>query len=1076
MITKTDKEAILDRAKIEEVVQDFIPDLIRERSRYKCCCPVHSERTPSFIVDPGRNTYHCFSCHVHGDAISFLVDIQGMSFPEACRYLAKKYSIDIKEEWKPQTDEEKELADMKESILAANKAAMKFYASRISAKDDHAKFAYEYAVKRWGENWVKSEDIGFAPGRGELMAHLESKGFSREIMIKAGLAGVSEKTGKPYDALWDRVVIPIRKSTGEVIGFTARTLTGDGNKYVNTKDTPVYSKSKSLFGIHNAKRHAKSKEVMYLVEGGPDVMKLQSLGIYNTVAPLGTAWTPELFSQLRRIGGRLCFIPDKDPPKNGERHGAGINAVIRNGIAAVKEGFSVTVKEIPDGEGKQDPDSYINSVSDLDQLEELDFIPWYAGKIYDPEATTSEKSASIKNVAELLSSIDDTLSLKMLSAKVAKVFEIPVSILNGTVNAVTHGGGDKKKKGQDKVIDQALYQKYGFFERGNRYMALGNDAQECEWSNFVMRPLIHVKDPISSKRLFKMINDCNQEAIIEMKQEDLVSLQRFKIRTENEGNFRWKAKEAQLDLLKGLLYEAVRPANEITQLGWQRKEFFAFGNGVLDCGRWIEPDQYGIVDIPEKGCYYLPSSSVLYANERGLFQFERRFIHLPSSNAISLREYSDLLYTVFGDNSRIGIGYYLATLFKDVVVNHTEKFPILNLFGEKGSGKSSFGEFLMSFFVPRNKGTNLTQTTVAGLAALLAQVSNVLVHIDEYKNSIDLERREMLKMIYDGVGRSRMNMDRDKKKEMTAVDCGVILSGQEMPTIDIAILARTIFLTFNKTTFSPEEKAGFDRLSALRDSGCTHITVQLLKHRVKFEEEFKGCYASAWSDIIEATAGTPVEDRILRNWAIPLAAFRTLEGVIDLGFDYRQMLEICVDGILRQNGECKSSNETAGFWRTVDFLHQNGDIFNESDYRIVYETEFKPKGAAHSIRFKAPKKILYLCTKRVFMLYKIKGKQADDCTVPVSSLRHYLEHSTSYLGIKPAVRFKNLSNDKEALGTYTSASGQTSVKRTSRVDWAMAFDYEELAKAFEINLEVSTEADDEPDITNIDITDKQTPY
>lgn len=1076
MISNKDKETILDRSRIEDVVGDFIP-LERSGSRFRCCCPVHNERTPSFIVDPSRNTYHCFGCGIHGNAISFLMEVQQMTYREACRWLAKKYSIDLDESWTPKTDEERELQDMKESMLAANQEALAFFSSAILADDPRAKGAYAYAAKRWGKNYVAAEDIGWAPGNGSLMRHMTEKGFTLKLLISIGLLGQSN-SGRIYDAFWDRIVIPIRDRYRKVIGFTARRIDSETPKYINSPESPVYSKGKSLFGIHNIHRQALKEEVIYLVEGGPDVMRLQSIGINNTVAALGTAWTPDQFELLRRYSARLCFIPDYDPVDGEKAFGAGIQAVIKNGIGAIKAGFNVTVKELPveDPKKKADPDSFISSKAVLSAIPEVDFIPWYAAKLSNGEETSTQKAETVKKIAAVLALVDDRLRLKMYVSQIAKQIGIPVSIVQNYVNELTKGSAEqKKKKSGEKIIDQDLYKKYGFFERDNRYLSIGKDGEDNEWSNFIMIPLIHVKDPISSKRLYKLKNNCGQEAVVEMKQEDLVSLQRFKVRTENEGNFRWRAKEDQLNMLKGLLYEAVEPAKEITQLGWQREEFFAFGNGVFDRGRWIDADQYGIIRLDGKGCFYLPSSSILYAGEKGLFQFERRFVHTDTSE-ITFREYADLLSRVFGDNAKVGICFYLATLFKDVVVGVTEKFPFLNLFGEKGSGKSSFGEFMMSFFVPRNKATNLTQATIAGLAAVIAQVSNALVHIDEYKNDIDKDRREILKSLYDGVGRSRMNMDRDKKKEVTAVDCGVMLSGQEMPTVDIAIFARTIFLTFDKTVFTPEEQRGFNQLSELRDSGCTHITLQLLRHRTKFEEEFKGCYASAWSDIQNAISGQQVEDRVARNWTILLAAFRTLEGVIDVGFDYREILALCTRGILRQNSECRSSNEMAGFWNTVDFMHQNGDIFNEADYRIRPEVEFKGKGMKEAIVFKGPRKVLYLCPKRVFMLYKMKGKLIGDSTLPVSSLRHYLEHCREYLGTKSAMRFKNISNNQESYAQVTTASGTTELQKTSRVDWALCFDYDALCNAYGINLEVDSSPSDEPDPLDIDTSDRQTPY
>ena len=148
-----------------------------------------------------------------------------------------------------------------------------------------------------------------------------------------------------------------------------------------------------------------------------------------------------------------------------------------------------------------------------------------------------------------------------------------------------------------------------------------------------------------------------------------------------------------------------------------------------------------------------------------------------------------------------------------------------------------------------------------------------------------------------------MNMDRDKKREITSVDCGVILSGQEMPTIDIALFSRLIYLTFTKTEFSTAEKKAFDQCKALRDLGLSHLTLQLLRHRSKMETGFSDNYTQCMNDLNDRLKGETIEDRIQRNWVIPLAAFRTLEAVLDVPFTYRELLDICVNGIIRQNRE-----------------------------------------------------------------------------------------------------------------------------------------------------------------------------
>ena len=557
------------------------------------------------------------------------------------------------------------------------------------------------------------------------------------------------------------------------------------------------------------------------------------------------------------------------------------------------------------------------------------------------------------------------------------------------------------------------------------------------------------------KRLYRIKNQNRQEEIVEMKQEDLVSLSKFKQKVEGLGNYIWLASEKEMTRLKMYLYEQTETATEITQLGWQRKGFYAFGNGVFDT-EWHPVDEYGIVRLGEKGNFYLPASSLIYRDDDKLFQFERRFVHLNYSS-ISLKEYFTKLVGVFGDNAKVGICFLLATLFRDIITGYTKSFPILNLFGPKGSGKSELGHSLMALFIIENIPPNIQNATIPALADLVAQCANALVHIDEFKNNIDIDKREYLKGLWDGAGRSRMNMDRDKKREITAVDSGVILSGQEMATADIALFSRLVFLTFAKSEFTEEEKRRYNELVEIRKRGLTHLTLQILRHRARMEQQFISNYHTCLSDVLDALGAEKVEDRILRNWIIPLAAFRTLEGVLDIPFSYPDIRQVTVDGILRQNAECKSNNELANFWNVVSYLQQDGEIFIEGDYRIEYLNRFKSSLIKIEQQYQDPKPILMMRKNRIFMLYKKFGKQVGDSILPEGSLIYYLENSKEYMGKKNSVRFKNIQRGVEVTKVETTPTGGIAYKKTSTPDVALCFDYRMIRETYNINLEVEVE-------------------
>lgn len=1052
-------EQILDRADIVDVIGGYV-ELKKKGANYSACCPLHKEKTPSFMVNPARGTWHCFGCGHGGNVIGFLMEHDSLTFPEAVRTLGKRYGIEVDE--MKLTPEQEQQRMKRDSMYIINQRCAEHFRKNLLCSD--GKVAAEYVKSRWGNEYAEEIGIGFAPNSwDDLLKFAQSSGLSVELMTEMGL--LKEKDdGHRYDFYRNRVMIPIRDRFRRVIGFTARDMSGakDTAKYLNSTESDIYHKKDSIFGIDLAIRQAAKEQKFYLVEGGPDVMQLQRIRVNNAIAPLGGDWTPGQMEQLKKYATKVCFLPDADPPKTdkGEKLGAGTRNVMRNGLLAMKAGLAVTVKEIPLGEAqsKNDPDSYCTSLQKFQELEEEDFIPWYAGYIFSDVNTTEERGNAINEICSMVAMVKDELKEDMYMKQLQEFYK-DKALWAKALNKAKKLAKAKQIIDDSKMLDRDLYQKYGFYEDFNAYFEMAKNGP-YQWSTFTMTPMFHIKDSLNPKRLYKIRNQNKQEEIIEMKQEDLVSLSKFRLKVEGIGNYIWLATEKELIKLKMFLYEQTETAIEVTQLGWQRQGFFAFGNGAYDT-EWHPADEYGIVRL-KSGNYYLPGCSSIYRDDVKLFQFERKFIHTNYNN-VSMREYSDKLVQVFGDNAKVGICFLLASLFRDVIAGQTKSFPILNLFGPKGSGKSELGHSLMSFFIIKNTPPNIQNATIPALADSVAQCANALVHLDEYKNGIDLEKREFLKGLWDGTGRSRLNMDRDKKREMTNVDCGVILSGQEMPTIDIALFSRLIFLTFTKTEFSTAEKQAFDQCKAMRDLGLSHLTLQLLRHRSKMETDFSANYRQCMSDLNDRLKAETIEDRIQRNWVIPLAAFRTLEAVLDVPFTYRELLDISVAGIIRQNRECKSNNELANFWNVVSYLQQDGEIFLESDFRIDYLDRLKTNKVKDMV-FQHPKPILRMRTDRIFMLYKKFSKQVGDSALPTESLSFYLENSKEYLGVQNSVRFKNILKGIEVT-KEVEAGGMKQFKKTSMTKQALCFDYNELMANYNINLNVDMVTSDDDNNT-----------
>lgn len=1033
MIPKAIIEKVLDATHIEEVVGEFL-SLQKRGIIYRAQCPFHQEKTPSFTVTPNRSMFYCFGCHKGGNAITFLMEHENMTYPEAVKWLGRKYGIEVEE--REETIDEKQQRLKRESLLIVNATVHKHYREVFL----RYKPAQDYAYRRWGQKYCDEIEIGFAPIDGKALAHLPlQKEFLQEL-------GLINKQG--YDFFQDRIVIPIKDRCQHIIGFTARVMDNSQPKYLNSKESFLYSKRNTVFGLDVAWRAAGKTEQMYLVEGAPDCMRLHAIGVQNTVADLGSAWTAEQFQLIKRAASKVCFIPDNDPPKGGADYGTGIEAVMKAGKLATEQHLIVSVKEIPTSEEgkKEDPDTYFKNQTLFKAVEEEDFILWLAAKLFETSGNTEQKSDAVKQIAHLLSFIDDDTKLTMFIDALTKYHRGKLFWQKAVENERTRRDSPKEDE-----ID--LNRQYGFWIDHGKYFSTTEKGGVFEWSNFTLTPLFHIKDPLMAKRLFLLTNELGIKEIIEMEQEDLISLQKFRQKLESLGNFIWKAGEKELIKLKCFLYEKTETAVQIKQLGWNKKGFYAFGNGIYYGGKFSEVNEYGIVHLDEKGNYYLPAFSQIYKENTDYFRFERQFVHFNFS-MILLRDFTRQLFLVFGDNGKIGFCFYLATLFRDIITLTTRSFPILDLFGPKGSGKSELGHTLMSFFVIDNIPPNIQNSTIPALNDTVAAAANALVHIDEYKNGIDTAKIEFIKGLWDGTGRTRMNMATDKKKETTAVDAGVIISGQEMPTTDIALFSRLIFLSFPKSDFTDDEKKNYQRLLMMRSKGMTHLTLQLLTHRELFVKAFYDQYHLILDDVNKRLGSRNVIDRIVQNWVVPLTAFRCLEGKLDLPLSYSEVLNITVEGIIHQNMECKTNDELGSFWRMVQFLNSEGEIYEDADFRIRTVSRFH-SSIINETEWAEPHKILYLQKTRIFMLYKLNAHRNGETSLPEESLRYYLENSKEYLG-EQRMTYHVVKKGNQVLDfDHRDAKGQPA--KMSVQQRSYCFDYEKLVEAFDINLEMTRE-------------------
>lgn len=991
-------------------------------------CPFHQEKSPSFTIYTRSNTYKCFGCGKGGDAIKYIQDSKGFSFTEAVKTLCQDFGLPM-----PNFDGyDPAKAEERRSLIEIMNLARAFYVDQLFANKESE--AFKYITSRYSIEVVQAEQLGYAPAGNLLIAFMQSKGITLVELEKVGLVSNGEKG--LFDRFQDRIMFPIHDIHLNTISFSGRILPSSKAKakYINGPDTEIFKKGNNLYGLHAALIEVRKKGEMNLVEGNPDVVRLHSLGVTNTVAPLGTNLTPEQARLIAKYTKSVNIIGDTDE--------AGKKAVDRSAELLINEvGIYVNVTTIESEKGKSDPDAAFQKISDYNKALEtkMDYLQYLAAR-HQNVSTTDAKQAIISKLCSLIAKYPvETRALHIDAVsefiKPKKAFLDELKKLD---NEAVRIESDEKEY-IPKHVDANAFYKYGFYEDRNCYYFKKGD-NILRGSNFVMRPLFHNQSVTNAKRLFEIINEFNVSFIIEIPQKDLISLQSFKLHVESMGNFIWEAGEAELIKLKKWLYENTETCIEITQLGWQKKGFFIWANGLYN-GKFTPVNSFGIVKHNDSN-YYIPAFSSIYSHEDSLFQAERKFIHKPGK--ISYMDLITKFYTCFGENALVGFGFMWATLFRDIIYGRFSFFPILNLFGPKGAGKTAMAVCFLHFFGRPNRGPNITNTSKPALADHISQVSNALVHIDEYKNGIEPEKIEFLKGVWDGMGRSRMNMDKDKKKETTAVDCGLMLTGQEMPTADVALFSRLIFLTFTQTEYSRAEKDAFADLEATLKEGVTHLTQEALSHRDFVKENFYDVYVQTEKDMLFRIGNERHEERNLRNWAVILTATRIMINKLNLtNFDYDALLENTVQLMSRQNRETMRTGDVSNFWSVFEFLVRESELDEEVDY--VIEEKKEEITDAGSIMFDKHTKIMYLQHNRVFEKYLRHGSLTKGNVLPKKTLEYYLRNSKEFLGVKKSKEFRFKRSDVDV-----TAAGE----RRRTITTAMCFNYDQLVNEYGINVVV----------------------
>ena len=475
MIDRQTVEKIKDAANIVDVVSEFVT-LRKSGASYKGLCPFHNEKTPSFTVSPSRNTCHCFGCGKGGTPITFIMEHEQMTYPEALRWLANKYHIEIVE--RELSDAEKEEQSNRESMFIINEFALKYFQDTLHNTPDGVAIGMQYFRQRGiRDDIIREFQLGFDPNDRLAFARTaQQKGYKPEFIEKVGICYKNER-GELIDRYAGRVIFPWIGVSGKVVGFGGRKLDaatkGVQQKYVNSPDSDIYHKDRELYGLYQAKRDIAKEDCVYMVEGYTDVIAMHQAGIKNVVANSGTALSLHQIHILRRFTQNIILLYDGDS--------AGIHAALRGTDMLLAEGMNLKVLLLPDGD---DPDSFArkHTASDFKQyIEEhqTDFIQFKTDLLLRNERDPLKRSEAINSIVKSISVVQNPILRDTYLHDCAQRIGINEATLINQMNRFIRDAKDNKQQGGDNSEQQPI-QETPAVEQGARTPGITDNTGASE--------------------------------------------------------------------------------------------------------------------------------------------------------------------------------------------------------------------------------------------------------------------------------------------------------------------------------------------------------------------------------------------------------------------------------------------------------------------------------------------------------------------------------------------------------------------------------------------------------------------
>jgi DNA primase len=902
-------------------------------------------------------------------------------------------------------------------------------------------------TRNLSESTIIEWQLGLCPDWKVIAPELISAG-SYKLAEACGLLRTGN--GNTYDWNHHRITIPIHNAQGLLVGFGGRIIPGiEGSKYTNPPESPVYPKSKILFGLHRARRNFIRHGGACLVEGYFDVIKLHQCGWDNTIATCGTALTEDQAKLLKRYTDTVYIMRDGDK--------AGRKAMINDIAVLVPLQFKVYIIELP---ADEDPDTFFDKLSSfqncpglsnaLDPLmNSADGIEWLCDMYLHDGISSGEASLlaeGIDKVVKLLAEINNQVRRDQYVKTVSKRNGIKATELTRPLTQfLTRRAQEAEAKAladaeedEDSYlpawVDKKRMEEDGFaqlrdgtkgYKAGIYFIGEKGEFYRC--TNFTVKPLYHIFEQSNNRRLIEVYNGI-KTATIEMPSTGLVNQNTFENELVQKGHFvtEFTFTKKQFKRVAAWIGASMPITYELKTLGWQPEGFFAYTNLVFvpETHHLIEYDDLGVVEIEDKH-YISLANSKIHNEERGTDNPYENDLYLKyvKPQNITFADWAKTFFDTYSDNAPFGICFAFLTIFKDLVTK-IAKMPMLYAYGPKGSGKSEYAESLTwLFFSGKNaekdmiKGYNLNpgQGTPFSFFNRIERFRNCPILFNEFdENNIEDWKFGTFKAAYDGEGREVGDGDTYKKRKtkIQKVQGTLIIVGQYISIKDDgSVLSRSISCLFSLErlkNLTAEQIAAHDRLKQMEQNGLSALLIELLTKRPDVQKLLPKNFSEIQGQLMTETRGDRIEARLISNYSLILAAAKTMADIgILLPFGFREFYDQCINQVIAHNKLLKDNSAIHQFWKTVEFLFDTGGpqgIQDGRDLKIKteYQVDIKVNSVVKEQKFTSPKRILYVRFSNVYSLYARRILETTrKISLPEDTLLLYMKEQPYFIGLVP---------------------------------------------------------------------------